>query len=312
MPAATDGDTGQTTSAADSGSTESVAQDGTTQAVQQTPQKGEPPRERWDSILENAREKVRTEEFGWAKGVDRQEFESARSWLDLANQNPMQALDRFVRTIATSNEGKQALRSYMGRMLGQRPAAAPQQGQQSPGGEDTMPGPDIPTSESNGQPVVYSASRMHQLLEWQQRQLMTKFGEQLQPFQEDREQRQAREAQERQAAQHRNYADVSVSALEKKPGFKEHKAEIVAVYSAIPVHDPRSEGEKLRDAYDQVVGSKRDTITRQQTVDDIRRKAGANTVPANSSAPPAPFDHKKATWAQSFEHEWNKRKNAAQ
>jgi hypothetical protein len=76
------------------------------------------------------------------------------------------------------------------------------------------------------------------------------------------------------------------------------------------VDDPRTEGEKLRDAYLQVVGSKFTQQARQTAVSDIQRKASAGTVNPGSAVGTAPFDYKKATWEEALKHEWNKRKAA--
>lgn len=303
QPAAAEG-TSATTSSTDSSATAApVAQDAMTS--QTAPDAGEPPKERWKDILDNARKKVREEEFGWAQGVDRGEFEATKGWMALANRDPLAAVDRMVQTIARDPNGAAALRSYFGRLLGRRPAAQ-QNAQQHRGGDD-RPGPDIPTSESNGQPVVYSAQRMQELLAWQQRQFEGMVSEKLMPFEQERQTRaEAEEQRQREIAADR-YAQTTMNSVAAQPGFKEHSAEIARVYQAIPLDDPRSEGEKLRDAYLQVIATKRDTVVRQQTVRDLRDKTAANTVPANSNAPAAPFDHKKASWAESFRHEWEKK-----
>lgn len=313
QPAATEGTSQQqqqTTSTTEPAQAATVAQDAATQQVEVESSAGPIPFERHKAALENAREKVRNEEFGWAKGIDRGEFEQARSWIELGNRDPLAAVDRIVQVIARDPNGAAALRSYMGRMLGLgRRQAAPQQG--APQGDDERPGPDIPTSESNGQPVVYSDRRMQELLAWQQRRFEAMVSEKLSPLEEERQTRARAEAKARQDAAAQQYATMTLSSLEKQPGFKEHRQEIATAYSAIPVDDPRSEGEKLRDAYLQVVGSKRDQTVRQQTVEDIRRKPAANTVPTGSNASAAPFDYRKATMEEALRYEWNKRKAAS-
>jgi hypothetical protein len=255
---------------------------------------GEPPKERWSTILENARKKAVEEteaQYVWAKGVERAEFEAARTWMQLANRDSFLALDRLVQGMAQTPEGQQQLQSYFGRALSQSRTAQPQAPQ--------MPGPDIPTSESNGQPVVYSAQRMQELLQWQQQQLLQQVDQRISPF------KQEREAKEREARTNA-YTESAISRVKDRPGFTEHKEDIVRAYAAMPVVEGEDEAAKLMQAYLDVVGPKLTFQARQQAVADITRKASASTVnPAAVSG--KSFDYSKATLEEALAYEWKKR-----
>lgn len=264
---------------------------------------GEPPQERWPDILENTRKKTRAEveaEYSYAKGVDRSQFEVARSWLALADRDPMLALDRMVQAIAQNPQQAPQLKSYFGRLL------AGSQARQAP--SDAMPGPDIPTSDSNGQPVVYSAQQIQKLLAWQERQFQQTLDKRFGPIEQERQ----HTSMSRQAD---SYAEATMKVLKDRPGFKDNAEDIIAAYQAIPLDDPRTEGEKLRDAYLEVVGSKFQTGARQQAVADLTRKASATTInPASGHVTESVA--RKGGWsvdelARDLEAEFTRRKGLA-
>lgn len=251
----------------------------------------EPPQERWPDILENTRKKTRAEveaEFAYAKGVDRGEFDSTRQWMDLARRDPILALDRYVQQLMQHPTHAPQLKSYFGRSLGARTAS------------DQMPGPDIPTSESQGQPVVYSAQQTQKLLEWQKRQFQQELDTRFGPIEQ-------REKTARAESQATEYSQATLQALADKPGFKDHVAEIAERYAAIPVEDPRTEGEKLRDAYLEVVGPKLTSAAQRQAVADVHRKAGATTVNPAGGGASEPFDFKKSSWEEGLAHVWKQK-----
>lgn len=267
-------------------------------------QQGQPPRERWDSILENARRKAREEvesqyqEIQWARQIDRGELEAARAWMDLGNRNPMLALDQLLNGIIQSSpQARAQVERYVQNLFAQG------QGQRHVD-DDPAPEPDIPTDQSNGQPVVYSAQQMQKLLAWQQRQLTKQFQQEMQqqvgPIQAER-------AAQQQQRMVETYSKQAVGAVRDLPGFNENKVEITRIYAQMPLRDGRTEGEKLRDAYLQVVGKKLQFQGRQQAVQDITRKAGATTVNPASGNAGQQFDYKNASWEDALRHEWNLR-----
>jgi hypothetical protein len=285
---------------------------------------GQIPTNRRQSILDNARKKARAEreselnqewesKTGWAKDIDQSDAAILREWNASAKQDP----GAFVMSLLSKINGDPThgprVRSEMARILGSQRQAAP--------AEDPMPQPDIPTDTSNGKPVVYSAERQLDLWKWQQRQFQSEMKQALAPFQQDRD----RSAQTQQLVAMQAQADAyganTLKSLVDLPQFKEQKEAIAAAYAAMAIknprtgqmepdpNDPRSEGEKLRDAYLSVVVPKLSQVGHQQAVTTLNRKANASTVNPASSSSTEPFDHKSASWEESLKHEWNKRKN---
>jgi len=211
----------------------------------------EPPKERWDAILNNAREKAKAEvleQYSWAKDIDVEDAKALRGWMEVGNRDPIQALDYLVRGIAQDQNAIPRLQQYLSQLMGGQPQGQPEAQPET----DEMPEPDIPTDQSNGQPVVYSAKQLKLLLEWQARNLTGEFKKELAPFQQDRDA--ANEAQ--QKAEIRQQADAyatrAVSEIADKPGFLENREEITKVWSEMP-RDGRTEGELLFSAYLKVV-----------------------------------------------------------
>ncbi|MGV1037708.1 MAG: hypothetical protein ACOYD0_11890 [Candidatus Nanopelagicales bacterium] len=272
----------------------------------------EPPKERWDAILANAREKAKQEalaQFAWAKDIAPDEAEAVRTWVQVGNENPMAALDHLVRGLAQMPGAIPHLQEYFRGLLGDE---GQPQGRQSVPAGDEMPQPDIPTDQSNGQPVVYSAQQLQKLLQWQAAQLRkdltSEFQTELQPFQQDRQsaiaQRQAYQIKQ-QADQ---YAAKAVGEISNQPGFDANKAEIAKVWDEMPRNDGRTEGERLYAAYIQVVAPKLSNLARQNAVADVTRRAGATTINPNSAgAGSEKFDYSKASWADALKHEAAKR-----
>ena len=289
--------------------------------------KGEPPKEKWDTILANAREKAKAEakaatenEYAWAKDLNRDDVEATRKWIDLGNQNPLLALDQLVQGMIKVNPAQKAqIEHYFKSILqtaGPAAAAAAAADAVSKGatatGDDPMPEADVPTDTSNGVGVVYSKTQMKAYDEWKDRQ----FKKQLDAAKAELRGEIAPVLSERKEAETQKaideYTERSVGAISSRPGYEEFRAEIAAVYAAYPMNDGRNEGEKLRDAYLEVMSSK---ITEQteaatkkasdEAIASIHRRADAGTVNPAAASASQPFDYKKATWEQALRHEFN-------
>lgn len=277
---------------------------------------GQIPQSRRQTILDNARKKARAEretelnqewetKTGWAKDIDPQEAAIVREWYRRGNTDPVGLVTDLYQRVQNDPVHGQRLRSEAARILGsQRTTAQP--------AEDVMPPPDIPTDTSNGQPVVYSAQQLQKLLEWQDRRSEERLKKELAPYQQDRQTRQQTEELLALKAQSDDYAAKTVTPLKALPGFEEHRPAIAKAYEAMGMdpNDPRSEGEKLRDAYLKVVVPTLSQAGAQQAVTTLHRKANANTVNPSATSSTEPFNHKTATWEESLKHEWDKRAGA--
>lgn len=286
---------------------------------------GQIPPSRRQSILDNARKKARTEretelnaewetKTGWAKDIDPKEAAVVRDWVRRGNTDPAGlVMDLWQRVQNDPTHGTR-LRSEAARILGSRP-------QQQVPVEDVMPPPDIPTDTSNGEPVVYSAKQLALRDAWLKKQFLTDVEQRLAPYQQDLQSRQQTQELVAMQAQADAYGASTMKSLTDQPGFKEHAPAIRAAYAAMGIRDPktgdivpdpqdvRSEGEKLRDAYLQIVVPTLQTAGRQQVVHDLHRKAQASTVNPSSTHSSEPFDYKKATVEEALRYEWEKRKS---
>jgi hypothetical protein len=289
---------------------------------------GQIPQSRRQSILDNARRKAVTareaeltkeyeSKYGWAKDLDPQDAGTVRDWVRRGRTDPSSlVLDLWQRLQSDPTHGPR-LRSEAARILGQRQAAAPAAAESA----DAEPPPDIPTDTSNGQPVVYSAAQMAKHNAWMKRQWMAEVNQTLAPIQQDLQTRQQVEEHRQRTAEADAYGVTTVKALENQPGFQEHKAAIANAYAAMGIPDPRTgqivpdpndqrtEGEKLRDAYLQVVVPTLSASVRQQTVADLHRKANASTVNPSQTHRGEPFDYKNASWEDALRYEWDRRKS---
>jgi hypothetical protein len=290
------------------------------------PSWGDIPASRRPSIAANFRKKAEAErkaaieaaqrewdtKTGWAKDIDPQDAAIVSDWVRRGKTDPAGLVaDLFARVQNDPNHGPR-LRSEAARILNSGRANQP--------AEDPMPPPDIPTDASNGQPVVYSASQLQKLLDWQHRRSMGQFKQELAPFQQDLQVRQQHEEQRQLVAQADRYGQTTLKSLVDQPGFKDHKDAIAKEYAAMGIrdprtgeivpdpNDPRSEGEKLRDAYLKVVVPTLSASVRQQTVADLHRKANANTVSPNATSVAEPFDYRKSSLEEALAYEWSKRK----
>lgn len=288
-----------------------AAKDGTPAPVAAAkPVAGAPPEDRWDTILENARKKARADvesEYTWVKDLSRDDIEATRKWISLGNQNPLMALDQLVQGMIRSNpDQKSQIERYFKSILGEAgavAAVAAAAAGAAASDADAKPGPDIPTDTSNGKPVVYSDAQMDKLLAWQAKQLRaeirTEFEKDLAPIRNEREQL-------RIDTETTEYTNRAIGAISGLPGYEEYRTEIAQAYANIPTADnTRTEGEKLRDAYLQVVTSKMSEKARLEAIASVTRRAEAGTVNPSAQSAATPFDYKSASWEQALRHEFN-------
>lgn len=272
------------------------------------------PAERVRRALANREKKVTDrltqqydQQYGWAKEIDRSDLDAFRREQAIAgSMSPAEYVANLWQRVQQDPQHGPQLRSMAARILGQRQQPA----------EDAMPAPDIPTSESQGQPVVYSAQQLQKLLEWQSRRTQADVLRELGPMRSEVEQSRA-EREFRAASQQADaYAAHTLDGIAKWPGFKEHVGPIMEKYAALgrtmadgtwlpDPSDPRTEGEKLRDIYSEVVLPTLNQSARQQAVEDITRKASASTINPNAAGTGAPQTYK--TFKEGLMQELSKR-----
>lgn len=286
-------------------------------AATATPAGKEPPADRWDTILENARKKARADvegEYAWAKDLNRDDVEATRKWISLGNQNPLLALDQLVQGIIKSNPSQQdQIEHYFKSIMkdsGPAAAAAVATSVATAGDADPCPPPDIPTDTSNGVPVVYSDKQMVLRDAWFKRQITKEVKADLErdlaPLRAEHQATTTKRQEDEAKAATDAYTERAIGAIATQPGYEKYKAEIAAAYNAIPLSDTtRTEGEKLRDAYLTVIASKMSEEAVADAVASVNRRAEAGTVNPSSQSASTPFDYKTATWEQALRHEFN-------
>jgi hypothetical protein len=176
--------------------------------------KGEPPKWRWQDILANARETAAKEadakarqEYEWAKDIAAQERDGLLVWRAAMNGDPQ--------AIARIKSNPQAAQWIKGLVAEAQPPQV-----------DAEPEPDLQAGDGS---LVYSATRLKEWREWNNKQLRQEFQQELQPIKADRETVQAERAQ----LAYTTKTTSVIDALAKQyPEFTAHKADVWAVISA--------------------------------------------------------------------------------
>lgn len=247
-------------------------------------QTGEPPKERWDSILANARTKAKEE----ALAEHRDALEIVQRLRSDFSGTLTQLLDegiadqRFADTLTTKAAAILAARRQQAK-------------------QDVEPEADLQTADGA---LVYSAEQSRKWQEWNTRQMERKFGEQFKPLMELQQQFASLKQRAADQEQANTIAAERGEQWKQMPFFEDHKAAILerqqALYAELEAHG--KQGGKfdavnapwvaLQQAYREVVTAqalpKLQAQQTQQMVDSAARKrAGSASDPA-AAAPAQP------------------------
>lgn len=277
------------------------------------------PPERHKRILENARKKEAerlqaefTQKYGFTQTADPDELKAALDWSRRANADPVGFVTNLWEQVQANPQLGPQLKSQAARILGQRTAAP----------VDERPQPDVPTADGEGRPgrMVYSAEQADKLLAWEKRQWLQEIRKEFAPLQDAHTRTQQEREFQAVAQRADQFAASTFEAVSKLPGFKDHVGTIMERYAALPTvrdpqtgwqvpdpNDPRTEDRKLLDIYHEVVLPTFQQSARTDAVHTLQQKARATTISPASGGTAEPFDHKKATWAESFAYEAKKR-----
>lgn len=245
----------------------------------------EPPKERWDTILANARQKeaARVEaewrqRVGWAEGVTPdqvRELQELAQWREQQRRDPVSYVAQLWQELQEHPQFAQAMRSQAARILAARQQAA---------NEDTEPQPDLQSQDERGNIIpVYSAAQQARREAWLRRQIESGLAQRLQPLEQI-----AQQQQQAQAAQAWNqWAEQTATqelsfAREHWDGFKDLEPKIGALMRQYPQAT-------LEQAYIHVYQSEVLPTYREKAkadaLADLQTKAHASTDnPAASSA----------------------------
>lgn len=238
-------------------------------------QNGEPPRERWESILDNARKKTRSEVEAelTARYAPYQEFEqdpysAVMQWLEKAEKHSLY--------------GPLVHKHYESRVQSRQPA------QQAP-----EPQPDVPIVDERGYITgkAYSADRQREWNRWNATQQKAELDARFGPLEQRERERdeQAREQSLNQEAS-RN-ASAILTELRQQPHYKENEPAIRTILLAHPEW-----GSNVHRAYTHfmhtVILPKLSATEAQATLDSLTKQGEATTVAPGGTAVGRPNFHK--------------------
>lgn len=242
--------------------------------------KGEPPRERWDSILANARTKARDEALA--------EHKDALEIITRLRSDLGGTLEQLIDEASADDR-------YSARIVAK--AAALLNARKGQAKADSEPEPDLQLQDGT---LAYSADQSRKLQEWNNRQIEKRLGEQFKPLQELQTQfTQTKEAQ-RQAKEAFTIATKRGAQWKTMPFFEDHKAAILerqqAIYtemSAAGQIDPvQAPWDALQRAYAEVVTAnalpKLQTQQTDSLVASAARKRAASSSDPGAAAPAQP------------------------
>jgi len=240
--------------------------------------KGEPPRERWDSILENARKKAREDTLAAHK--------DALEIIEQLRTDFPGTMAQLLEEGSTDPRFRDQLTSRTQAILAARTRATPAE-----------PEPDLQTADGA---LVYSADQLRRWHQWNQAQTETKLTEQFAPLRQ-LQQRFEQHQQVQQVVQHAaQVAETKGARWKAMPHFADHQAAILSRQAELyndmqgqPGFDPMgSPWDALQQAYTEVITTQalpqlRSAQTGQFLADAARKRAGSSSDPA-AQAPAQP------------------------
>lgn len=257
-----------------------------------TDSKGEPPKWRWQDILENARKtsaeeaekRVRQEteqRYQWAKDIADHERNGLLVWRAAMNGDPQ--------ALAQIRANPQAVQWIKGLVQSEQP----QQPQHDP-----EPEPDfvLPVRDAQGNIVgerpIYSAEQMAKREAWMKRNLLADVQKQIAPLQQVAQTFQQRE---QQAVYTTTVSSVLAKMKSADPQFEKHMPDVAAAIQAdgrlsdLAMTDPET---AIEVAYGRVYRSKVMPGQQAQTEADVlaklKQQAVAGTVNPGAAAPSTP------------------------
>jgi len=249
---------------------------------------GEPPRERWDTILANARDKAVAEwkeKYGWAEQIPRDRLEAALQFYSRFTSNdPVDVLQELVQQVQADPVHSQKLRSLAARALAHRQA------------QEAQTGP-LPVIElADGRTVDLNALKQEWTSEVEQ-----KFAPVVQTVEQQRRMHEQAELQ-RKADE---FGRTTFADLKTWPGMdsKENQQKIAQAIKAMSLasDDPRDIQLAVNAVYRREILPTLSQKAQSQLLDSLQQKATASTVNPGSAVPATPravtsFHDPSLTW----------------
>lgn len=254
-------------------------------AQPQTPEqpsgaKGEPPPEKWDRILENARKKASEDALAAHKDA-----------LDVVRQlqdDPAGTIAQLLEEGSIDPRFSEALTAKAAAILAARSKAAK---------ADSEPEPDLQTADGA---LVYSADQLRKWHQWNSAQTEKKLTEQFKPLQQLQQRFEQHQQQVQLAEKAAETVDRRMAPIASLPFFKESKdaikvrqREIYEQMQGRPGFDPNETPfSALIQAYSEIVSTQALPKLQSQQTDNLvaqaaRKRAGSSSDPA-ATAPAQP------------------------
>lgn len=257
--------------------------------------KGPIPFEVHHTALENARKKEREAlqaQYAWTTGLNPDEVKTALGWRQRAQTD----LTGFLSELVSEGMSNPQIRPTILSLLGQNLNAAKATGQK-PG---ELPKPRFQTTDDQGNVVpVYTAEDIQNLAKSLREELREELQQEVKPFKEERQ----LAAQKEKLTTWRSSTLKEMEALD---GYKDHEAEIKAVFAAMPPTKGGLEAEAnaLYRAYTQVVIPHLKKSGQDATLAKLKRDAAATTLNPSSAGVSMPAKRPKSfkealLWAES-------------
>ena len=243
-------------------------------ATKASPVPGEPPAEKWPTILENARVKATQDteaKYSWAAKIPEQHRQTVGEFYSTLDTQPVQAIEALIATAANDPEHAPALRSLLGRLLGNR-AANPATEPRQPVG--ALPEPDFQDEQGH---TFYSAAQMEAFARAIEARIDAKYATELKPLKTDLQTRVARAKQAEEQHRADSWAEARYAKVSQWPHFTAHQA---AIFQAMQADADLDVG----DAYVQIVVPQLSQQERTAVVASLHDKANAASVNPGSPA----------------------------
>lgn len=230
---------------------------------------GEPPQEKWPTILDNARTKAASEatakvesELGWARSVPRESLEQMAGIAQRMTADPIAFLEQFVAELHAHPQYAPQLRSQAARILG---------------GRSTVPvdlGPDVQIVDANGNVTgqTFSADRVKALL---QQEVARAIGSEVAPIKQTFERQRVESEAKAQAADIEARADAIIADVSAFEGFEELKP---AIARALETHPTWGVERAYVEAFNTEYRPKLDQRAEQRVIQNNNKKAAGNTA----------------------------------
>jgi len=240
---------------------------------------GEPPKEKWPTILDNARTKAAAdaiakyrEQHGWAETINREHAEAGLAMFQKWTSDPLAHIREAIAAVRSHPVYGPQLKSEAARTLAGRSEAKP-------------PEPDVAITDAQGNVVgrTYSDAALAKRDEWLIGRVTQQLRGEIEPL---KTREQARDA-EAAAALSRQQAETTADAMLKEAatweGYTDHLKDIA---EAMDAHPDWTLHQAYVDVLHRVILPARNAQAESKVLDALKQKAAGNTASPTGTAAP--------------------------